>query len=352
MIFQPVLHPLLLVLLCAPLLVLCILALRQRGERWVWALRILMLVLLAGMLLRPGVPGGSSQTLATDTDVVLVVDTTASIVAEDWDGDKPRLDGVRADAQAIVDAYPGARFALLTFDANAQLRVPLTTDTTALISSLDVLRPEVTEQSRGSSIGAGASLLTDTLQGVAEAAPDRARMVFYLGDGEQTASQEPESFAGAADYVDAGGVLGYGTADGGPMRTTTGAGDEPGEYIQYQGEDARSVPSPENLNQIASELGVRFQARSAESAPQLPAAPATTIEHGSGTVGNVIELYWILALALVVLLGVEVARATMLLMRLRTAALPSTPDGERRILPVMRTDNRQNPSPNAQGGTK
>ncbi|MFC4138361.1 MULTISPECIES: VWA domain-containing protein [unclassified Microbacterium] len=326
MILQPVLNPLLLVLLCAPVAAAIVWALvKVRGPRWIWALRMLMLLAAFAMLLRPGIPGGSSQTLATDTDVVIAVDTTASIVAEDWAGGKPRLDGVRADVQKIVDEYPGARFALITFDATAQLRLPLTTDATALISSLDVLRPEVTAQSRGSSIGVANELLAKTLQSAAKAAPDRARMVFYLGDGEQTSQNEPESFGTAQKYVDAGAVLGYGTVDGGPMRITTGRGATGSEYIEYQGQEAHSVIDEENLGKIADQLGVEYEHRTADAEITLPEAPKTTTDYAeSGEVGDVVELYWVFALIIVLLLGVELARATMLVTRMRGLAVPSS----------------------------
>lgn len=38
---------------------------------------------------------------------MLVVDTTASIVAEDWGDGEPRLDGIRDDVRALVEEYPG-----------------------------------------------------------------------------------------------------------------------------------------------------------------------------------------------------------------------------------------------------
>lgn len=329
MIFQPVLHPLLLVLLCAPVAIGLVLAIVKRvpPHRWLWGLRLLMLVVLFAMLLRPGIPGGTSQTLATDTDVVLVVDTTASIVAEDWNGKEQRLEGVREDVQKIVDRYPGARFALITFDANAQLRLPLTTDATALMSSLDVLRPEVTTQSRGSSIGVANTLLAKTLQSAAKAAPDRSRMVFYFGDGEQTTSSSPESFGSSAKYVDAGAVLGYGTTEGGPMRITSGTGSSDDGYIEYQGQPARSVIDEKNLGTIAKELGVEYEHRTADAAPKLPDAPASTTDYAaSGEVGNVIELYWMFALVLLALLCVELSRATMLVTRMRGLSARSDVD--------------------------
>ena len=318
MILQPVLHPILLALLCAVPAFFVIRALVRGPQRGLWVLRLGMIVVVFAMLLRPGIPGGTSQTLATDTDVVIVVDTTASIVAEDWAGDRPRIEGVRADVQAIVDEYPGARFALISFDAAAQLRLPLTTDATALMSSLDVMRPEVTDQSRGSSIGIANRMLADTLSAAAKASPERARMVFYLGDGEQTASREPESFASSAKYVDGGAVLGYGTTEGGPMKKTTGAGAAAGGYIEYQGAPAMSVIDEDNLRQVSEQLGIEYQHRTADAGIELPEAPSSTTDYAaSGEVGNVIELYWIAALVLIVLLAVEVALATMSIVRLR-----------------------------------
>lgn len=331
MILQPVLHPVLLVLLLAAPAALVIRALTKGPKagpgtpgRPIWALRLGMIIVVFAMLLRPGIPGGTSQTLATDTDIVIVVDTTASIIAEDWDGDKPRLTGVRADVQSIVSEYPGARFSLISFDAAAQLRLPLTTDATALMSSLDVMLPEITDQSRGSSISIANRMLADTLSAAAKSSPDRSRMVFYLGDGEQTTSSDPESFASSAKYVDGGAVLGYGTAQGGPMKKTTGragANGQGGDYIEYQGERAMSVIDEANLRRIAEQLGVEYQHRTADAEIVLPKAPTTTTDYAaSGEVGNVIELYWVLALVLVALIAVELARATMLVTRLRGLA--------------------------------
>ena len=334
MIFQPVLNIFLLVLLCAPVAALAVLALVKANGRGraLWAMRLVLLLACFVLFLRPGIPGGATQTLATDTDIVLVVDTTASIVAEDWDGDQPRLDGVRADVQAIVDEYPGARFALITFDASADLRLPLTTDTTALVSSLEVLRPEVTSQSRGSSIGIANQLLADTLSNAAESSPDRSRMVFYFGDGEQTVTSAPEPFDGSEKLTDAGAVFGYGTAEGGPMKLTTGSvGDSSSEYIEYEGANALSVIDEKNLEAIAAELGVPYEHRTADAEPELPEAPSTTTSYAeSGSVGSVTELYWIAALVIVALLGVELTRASMLVARLRLLRAPSAPHRERR----------------------
>jgi Ca-activated chloride channel family protein len=322
MILQPVLPVLLVVAVAVPFAALAVWRLVREpgaGARMRWAARGVLVLACGLLLLRPGIPGGEVSTLATDVDVVLLVDTTASIVAEDWDGDEPRLDGVRADVERVVAAYPGARFALITFDAEATLRVPLTTDTTALASSLAVLRPEPTANSRGSSIGIAATQLETTLEAAASVSPDRARMVFYFGDGEQTASTEPESFAGSASEVSGGAVLGYGTEAGGPMRQTSAGVDGPGDYIQYQGQRALSRLDPQNLERVAQQLEVDYQERSADRPLELPAAP-TTATSEAGATESIRDLSWVVALLVAALLAFELASGAALL--LGTARIP------------------------------
>ena len=353
MILQPVLAPLLVILLVLPVLAAAVWMLVRAVRRpaggastgagpVIWALRVVLVLACGVLLLRPGVPGGHVRTLASATDVVIAVDTTASMVAEDWDGaksasagtvDRTRMAGVREDVRRIAEAYPGARFALITFDANAVLRLPLTTDTGALVSAVEVLQPEVTRQSKGSSIGIANQLLTQTLQNAQKASPDRARMVFYLGDGEQTVSTEPEPFDSAKKLISGGEVLGYGTSQGGPMRETTGAfGDTAsgsGEYIQYQGSDALSRIDEKNLQRIASELGVTYEHRAADAKTVLPPAPkSTTAYREDDPLTQPTDLSWIVALVVAALLCAEITRATMLVVRMRGLSVRPTSGGE------------------------
>ncbi|WP_030148339.1 vWA domain-containing protein [Mycetocola saprophilus] len=328
MIFQPVLHPALLLVFLIPLVVIASIGLGRSAapaERWRWVGRIGMAILLATILLRPGLPGGSAETLSANTDVLLVVDTTASSIAEDWGSDhQPRLDAVKKDIRAIMDRYPGARFGLITFDREAEMRVPITADTTALSSAVEGLTPEVTQNSRGSSIGVAATLLKDALELIRNSTEARGRLVFYFGDGEQTVDSTPESFADSAKLTDGGRVLGYGTQQGGKMRQTTGTvdgGEAP--YIEYQGQPALAVIDQDNLRTIAQQLGVKYELREPGKPLDLPEPPATTSGTAStgGHVGTAIELYPYAAGLLVALLSVEMANALAQLIRLRRGAL-------------------------------
>lgn len=334
MIFQPVVPILLIAVLGLGAAAVCVWALsRARGAgRASWIMRLVLVLLLAFMALRPGIPGGTGQTLATDTDIVLVVDVTGSMAAEDaGDTAQTRFDLVRDDIAALVAAYPGARFALITFAAQAQVRMPLTTDATALLSSIEVLSPEVTAQSRGSSIGVAADTLAQTLHAAAEVSPDRARMVFYFGDGEQTADGSPESFDAAAADTSGGAVFGYGTQEGGPMRVTTGGvSGTDGGYIMYQGERALSVIDEQALRDIAGQLGVDYTHRDPGTAPEFPLAPSVA-RTSAGTTGAVTDLTWIFALAVIPLLLIEIALALAGLIRTRRTLrrTPRPTPGER-----------------------
>lgn len=329
--FLPILPPLLLALVVVPALALTVWRLvRARGAatRTAWALRVALVVVCGLLALRPGLPDGSARTVAADVDVFVVVDSTTSVMAEDWGDGEPRIEGVRADVRALAEAYPGARFSLISSDNSATVRLPLTTDRGALAVSADVLTPPVTVYATGSSIAVAAPLLAETLERAAETSPDRARLVFYLGDGEQTIDAPPESFADSAEWVDGGGVLGYGTAEGGEMRRVTGvvgaddAGSRDDSYLQYQGEPARSVIDEQNLQAIADELGVAYQHRTAGDEPTFPPAPATTTTTDDDTASRA-ELSWVLGIAAAALLaalaGIDAGR----IRRVRTSARPT-----------------------------
>lgn len=322
--FLPIVHPALIVVLGLAAVGLVVWRLAaDSGNRVSWVPRLFLVLACVALALRPGLPDGSAKQVVADVDVVLVVDSTTSMVAEDWDG-RPRLDGVRADVRQLIDAYPGARFSLITFDNSAAQRLPLTTDVDAVLSALEVLTPPTTAYARGSDIGVAAPLLAQVLTTQDDAADDfaqastataagapRAQFVFYFGDGEQTAETDPTSFQGASNLVAGGAVLGYGTDEGGRMRVDSGvAGESSDEYLQYDGSDALSVIDEENLAGIAAELGVAYAHRSPDAPLALPEPPRVSASLAdSASVGARTELSWILALIVAGLLAWETACA-------------------------------------------
>lgn len=285
-----------------------------------WGRRLLILVMCAVVLARPSVPGTASTVVSTDADVLLVVDTTASVSAEDWGEAQTRLSGIQADLETLIGELSGARFVLITFDRSATVRVPATTDAAAVLTAVSLLRPEVSQRARGSSVGIAASLVQEQIEDLVEENPMRSRAVYYFGDGEQTVATSPESFAGSAGYLVGGAVLGYGTEAGGPMRQSTGDGVDASAYIMNPatGEVALSTTQPDTLARIATELGVPLTLRDAGTALTVgelrlaaPSLDGTTDEE------SVTELYWVAALVLVPLLVLELGAVLVALVRSR-----------------------------------
>jgi Ca-activated chloride channel family protein len=331
-IIQPILPIWLLVIVFAVLFAFVawrIVAAVRGGSRrsfWPWILRGGMVVLVLAIMVRPGFGGGESNRLNAQLDVFLVVDTTTSIVAEDWGDGETRLQGVQSDIDGLLADYPGARFSLLTFDSTAIVRVPLTSDTAAMQSAVSVMTPEITLYSNGSSIAEANGLLKTDLERTAKADPDRSRVVYYFGDGEQTVDDPPDSFGDSADLVSGGGVLGYGTSAGGPMKVQTGYyDDDKGDdgYVEDgQGNEAISKIDEDNLKAIASQLGVGYQHRAATTKVEADDVTdrVTANLAPDGSRAGVIELYWIFAFALFALIVVDAIGATRRLREIADAA--------------------------------
>lgn len=301
---------------------------RKRSDRTSWVRRFLLVAVLIAMALRPGIPGQSAQTTMSNTNVFFVVDTTASSVAEDYGPEKkPRLDGMKADINRIVKKLPGARFSIITFDHDPIMRLPLTKDASTVAAGVDVLEPEVTADSKGSSISIAHDFLADQLKRAKNRYAMSVNAVFYFGDGEQTISQKPESFEKSKDLLSGGGVFGYGTAQGGPMLKTNAYTNEK-NYIQYHGEKALSKIDEKNLRAIAGQLGVKYVHRTGDAS--LPSFVGeigkSRVEADDDNSYGRFEFYWLLA---IVLIGLVLWELVVLLGAARQLSRASTRKGER-----------------------
>lgn len=269
----------------------------SRATHWRLTAAVLLLSLAAH---RPGVPGDEAEATATNLNVYFVVDTTSSIIAQDWGNDRPRLAGVRGDITDLALALPGARYSIITFDHAARVRLPLSTDTTALEAAISTLLPEPSEYSHGSSVTEANERLGALLRQAAERHQERGRIVFYLGDGEHTAEGEPPPFTIEPGLVNGGAVLGYGTNEGGRMKSTRSRYDTSSTFIKdpSTGEDALSVIDEQRLRNIASQLGLAYLHRDARESV-LPAIASvdlvrfgTTDETERERIRTRHELYW------------------------------------------------------------
>lgn len=300
----------------------------NRAAKVRWGVRALAALLLLTAGLRPSVPTlAPSEVYNNQYDVYFVVDLTSSMIAEDGGPDgETRLDLVREDINDLLDDYVGAKFSLITFksspekptdpkefvNSGATLRVPLTPDSTAIASSVNTMVPEITQFSNGSSISAPVSLLKQVLNSDNES-NERAKLLLYFGDGEQTGKGEPETFAGLKELVGQSKVYGYGTSEGGRMKVQSGSyiSSNPDEYIQYQGKDALSVLDENNLKKIANELGGSYQLRTADTTiepAQLTNDQKLELQKTEeSSINNTVEYYWVFLIMLSLVMFFESA---------------------------------------------
>ena len=72
---------------------------------------------------------------------IIVVDDTLSMMAEDYNGSEPRMNGVKADVEYITEKMVGAKFCLIDFNNDVNLIAPFTDDTAYIKSAVNSIYP-------------------------------------------------------------------------------------------------------------------------------------------------------------------------------------------------------------------
>ncbi|MFB1295874.1 VWA domain-containing protein [Mycobacterium sp. pW049] len=303
MTFDPVLPPLVLAFAAVALITLRLLSLRPAGRtgrhavlRWALTTAAMLLVLLAAA--RP-VTGSAADTAPaqasqTGANVYFLVDRSADSAITDFGG-ASRMSGIRDDIEAVMDAHPSARFAVISFAARPAIDWPLSADAWSLVPVVEALNPYPGVDSTEANAGAAANVLRYQLISAGQQFPQADNLVYYLGSGAGQSTVPQGIFDTPA--VDGGAVFGYG----------------PG-------------PGENTLRSIAGQLGLPYIQRTPGEA--LPRADGTSNQAGSAdpVAGQErTELYWVLMILASLLLLPEIyltardlrqARAT------RTEVLP------------------------------
>ncbi len=238
----------------------------RSGTRIAWSRRFVAMAAVAVMAAGPSVSENQPTAVQSNAEIFFVVDMTGSMGAEDFDGQQQRLVGVRHDIVSIATEFPGSRFALIVWDSQTTVQLPLTTDARAVSSWAETSSRENTASSTGSKLDRPLDALTNALQNSFTRAPQNVRLVYFLSDGENmegtkaSADVSLKSYEGLASFVDGGAVLGYGTPEGGQMRVRAlDVPDEEAELIQDStGNPAVSRLDEKTLRSIADQLGIPY----------------------------------------------------------------------------------------------
>ncbi len=182
-------------------------------------LRSLALVLVIVALARPQAGTATAKVYREGVDVMLAMDVSGSMLAEDFtlgNERSSRLEAVKAVVDEFVTARPQDRIGLVLFGARAYTQCPLTLDHGWLRQNL--ARAEVGMIEDGTAVGSGIATAVNRLR----ASTAKSKFVVLLTDGQQNAGTlSPES---AADAAAALGIkvytVGAGTRGMAPFPTT------------------------------------------------------------------------------------------------------------------------------------
>lgn len=217
-------------------------------------LRLATLVCAAVLLALASVgarPSAFEDAARADRDLLVVVDTSLSMAAED--AEPSRLGAAKQTIRALLQQAAGERVGIVAFSGSAVVQCPLTRDYAAVAMLTDSLEPGIIPQPgsalRGALFEAGRAFSTE---------PSRARVVVLITDGEDHAS-EPEGVLSHLRKHDARLVaVCVGADDGAPIPIR----GEDGRLTHYKRDRAGRLVStkanPELLRRLARRADGQF----------------------------------------------------------------------------------------------
>lgn len=231
-------------------------------------IKIAIVVLIFIINLRFMIPNGESVAMKSDLNILFVVDTSYSMRAVDYNGNKERVEGVMNDCCYIVDELSSCKFSIITFGDTAKRVIPFTYDTDMVQAELKSIQIEDEFYAKGSSMNIVKDVLEKTVADESKKNNGAKKViVFFVTDGEITRQNETlNSFSSTGQYIANGAVLGYGTTAGGKL-VDESYKDQPNSDFYYKKywdkESSKEVYAiskldEKNLKQIAGDLGIDY----------------------------------------------------------------------------------------------
>ncbi len=223
---------------------------RSRLGGWLTSLLLLALALLIIALARPRQGKTISQVQASGIDIMLALDVSGSMLAEDFTigGERAnRLEVVKQVTQKFIEARPNDRIGIVCFAGRPYLVSPLTLDHGWLLQNLERVRIGLVEDGTaiGSAIASSANRLKDK--------ESKSRIVVMLTDGDNNSGKVPPLTA--AEAAKALGIkvytIGAGTRGYAPMPVQDMLGRKVYRNVKVDVDE-------DSLKKIADLTGARF----------------------------------------------------------------------------------------------
>jgi Ca-activated chloride channel family protein len=231
---------------------------RSSAGRVLPLLRWLALALFILALARPQLPEGQDQISASGIDIVVALDLSGSMAAEDFETSGQRVNRL-AIAREVLNEFiqnrPNDRIGLIAFAGRAYVAAPPTLDHDYLLQNLDRLDLNTIED--GTAIGSGLSTSLNRLRDL----DSKSRIVILMTDGQNNAGKIPPlTAADAATALDIKVyTIGVGTRGTAPMPYIDMFGQKRHRQMQVDIDE-------ETLKEIAQRTGgLYFRADSTET---------------------------------------------------------------------------------------
>lgn len=166
-----------------------------RVGKFLRALFLVSLALLAIAMARPQLGKSLTQVEASGIDIMLALDVSGSMLTKDFTigGEQAtRIDAIREVTRKFIEGRPNDRIGIIAFASRPYVVSPMTLDHDWLLKNLDRLKIGLVEDGTaiGSGISAAANRLTDKRS--------KSRAIVLLTDGENNTGKIPPNTAAEA----------------------------------------------------------------------------------------------------------------------------------------------------------
>ena len=139
---------------------------------------LLYLLLLVFFIARPKIPDLSQKHFVKGIDIVLTMDISQSMIAEDF---KPnRLEAAKQVMQKFIKARPNDRISVVVFSGEAYTLVPLSLDHDFLSEKINSIKANDGSIKQGTAIGVAIATASARLKG----SDSKSKIIILLTDGE------------------------------------------------------------------------------------------------------------------------------------------------------------------------
>lgn len=281
---------------------------RRVVARWAALTAAGLLLILAAA--RPGLTRDDVHDHARNTpapttanvNVFFLVDRSVDGRVEDQPAAASRMSGIRSDITALIDQYPRARFAVISFASHARVDWPLSDDVWSLkplIAGLSTYTEVTGDAMFNINVGAANELLSTELDHARSQYRNAKNLVFYFGEGAGGSRAPQTGFDVPHEQIAGGAVLGYGTTTGGPIPLSYTDGHLLYMWDQQNNRAATSTLNETSLKAVAGQLGVTYFHRdNSPITPVVPALDLTDTPAGGAALVSTFnaerrELYWV-----------------------------------------------------------